>query len=64
VLTLSQGIDDQDEIDEGEEDYIELFESGEDASEAFWIWAEPLESYPDQVPTAAFRYPRRLCPSA
>jgi hypothetical protein len=35
VFTLSDGIDDQDEVDNGEEDYIEFFESGEDAKKLF-----------------------------
>jgi hypothetical protein len=35
VLTLSEVFDDQNEIDKGEEDDIKLFESGEDAAEAF-----------------------------
>jgi hypothetical protein len=35
VLTLSEGLDDQNEIDKSEEDYIELFESGENAAESF-----------------------------
>jgi len=34
VLTLFEGFDDQNEIDNGEEDHIEFFESGEDAAEA------------------------------
>jgi len=35
VLTLYEGFDDQNEINKGEENDIELFESGEDAAEAF-----------------------------
>ena len=42
MLTLSEGFDDQDEIDKGEEYYIELFEPGEDAAEAFQPAEKPF----------------------
>jgi hypothetical protein len=42
VFTLSERINDQDEVDEGEEDDVELFNSGEDAAEAFQPAEEPF----------------------
>jgi hypothetical protein len=42
VLTLYEGFDDQNEINKGEENDIELFESGEDAAEAFQPAEEPF----------------------
>jgi hypothetical protein len=42
VLTLSEGIDDEHEDDEGEEDDIEFLESGKDAAEAFQPAEKPF----------------------
>ena len=42
MLTLSERIDDQNEIDKCEKDDIELFKSGEDASEAFQPAEKPF----------------------
>jgi hypothetical protein len=42
VLTRSECIDDQDEVDKGEEDDIAPFESGEDAAEAFPSAEQPF----------------------
>jgi len=46
VFTLFEGVDDQDEIDEGEEDYIEFFESGEDAAGTLKTWKSSLDFVP------------------
>jgi hypothetical protein len=43
VLTLSEGLDDQGEVEESEEDDIEFIEAGEDAAEAFESAEEPLD---------------------
>jgi len=42
VLTQSESFNDHNEIDKVEEDYIELFESGEDAAEAFQPAKKPF----------------------
>ena len=42
MLTQSESFNDQNEIDKVEEDYIELFESGEDAAEAFQPAKKPF----------------------
>jgi hypothetical protein len=43
VLTLTEGLDDQGEVEESEEDDIEFIETGEDAAEAFEPAEEPLD---------------------
>jgi hypothetical protein len=43
VLTLFKRIDNQNEIDKGKEDKIELFEPGEDSPEAFQPAEKPLD---------------------
>ena len=42
VLTLTQGFDDEGEVEEREKDNIELVEAGEDAAEALKSAEEPL----------------------
>jgi hypothetical protein len=42
VLTLSEGFDDEDEIDKGEENDVEFLKSGEYATEAFQSAEEPF----------------------
>jgi hypothetical protein len=43
VLTLTKGIDDKSEVDEGEEHDVELLKTGEDAAEAFEPPEEALD---------------------
>jgi len=43
VLTLTEGLDDQGEVEESEEDDIEFVEAREDAAEAFEPAEEPLD---------------------
>jgi hypothetical protein len=43
VFTLSKCLDDEGEVEEGEEEYVELFEAGEDSSEAFEPAEEPFD---------------------
>ncbi len=43
MLTLSQSLDDQGEGEETQEQYVQLFEAGEDSAEAFETAEEPLD---------------------
>ncbi len=43
MLTLSEGLDDQGEIEESQKDDIEFIEAGEDAAETFESAEEPLD---------------------
>jgi hypothetical protein len=43
VLTLTEGLDDQGEVEESEENDIEFIEAGEDSAEAFESAEESLD---------------------
>jgi hypothetical protein len=43
VFTLTQGFDDQGEVEESKEEHVEFLEAREDSAEAFEATEEPLD---------------------
>ena len=43
MLTLTEGLDDESEVEESQKDDVEFIEAGEDAAEAFEPAEEPLD---------------------